>query len=101
MKNCLIFSRAGSFLAFLSLSPLPAFQKRKKAVNLPAGLAERQRGNHTLPLSDFPPPLWFLRAVRGRLLLQRRALNASDLSGKLQQAPTFLFLKLLWLLPMK
>lgn len=101
MMNCLIFSRADRFLRFLSLPPLPAFQKRNPTVNIPAGLAERQRGNHMLPLSDFPPPLWFLRAVRERLLLQRRELNASDFSGKLQQAPTFLFLKLLWLLPTK
>lgn len=101
MMHCLIFSRADSFLRFLSLPPLPAFQKRKTTVNIPAGLAKRQRGNHMLPLSNFPPPLWFLRAVRERLLLQRRELNASDFSGKLQQAPTFLFLKLLWLLPTK
>lgn len=52
--NCLIFRSTGSLQGFLSLPPLPAFPKRKAPVNLPAGLAGSERGNHMLPLSDSP-----------------------------------------------
>lgn len=76
---------------------MPAFHRRTPPVDIPAGLAERLRGNHVLPLPNFPP-LRIVRAVREISLQQRRELNVSDCSGKLQQAPTFLFLKLLWLL---
>lgn len=66
---------------------LPAFQKRKLPANIPARLPDRQRGKRMLPLPGFPPAGWRLRAVRRRLLLQRRELNAADSSGKLQQPP--------------
>lgn len=53
-----------------------------------------------LPLPSFPQ-LWISRAVRRRSLLQRRELNVSNFSGKLQQAPTFPSLKLVWPPPTK